>query len=221
MSAYFLTESLCRRSEFDQAPAPGSMVSVEVYNKQSIGSDKLIGQAKISIPVATPEECHDVWIDLELPPNMKEKNKELLDGKLGNIHLRLLYSNAKETPPAAPGNNQISDFFITKDIKRRMKSGDILLYSGIGPLDSVIKTLTNTRYSRAALVFRAPNKWTEKDQLYLFEVTRNVGGFPDAFNVRFSRYFTDRPLSHTKIFSKYRKSVQLEPIYLNLKSDYT
>lgn len=164
------------------------MISLEVYNKQSLGSDKLIGQAKVPMPLDNPEECHDLWIDLELPPNMKEKNKELLDGKLGNIHLRLLYSNAKETPPAAAVNNQIADFFLTKDIKKRMKTGDILLYSGIGPLDSAMKTMTNTRYSRAALVFRMPNKWTEKEQLFLFEVTRNVGGFPDAFTVRLSTF---------------------------------
>jgi hypothetical protein len=53
---------------------------------------------------------------------------------------------------------------------------DLIAYSGIGALHSMTKLITNSPYSHVGMIFRLPNKWTRRDDLFVLEVARNNEG---------------------------------------------
>jgi len=53
---------------------------------------------------------------------------------------------------------------------------DLLIFSGIGALHSMNKLITNSPYSHVGMVFRLPNKWTRRDDLFVLEVAKNAEG---------------------------------------------
>ena len=53
--------------------------------------------------------------------------------------------------------------------------------SRYGVLDSAVKLRENSPFSRAGMLVKLTNPYTEKIEVYLLEVTRNVDGFLDAF----------------------------------------
>jgi hypothetical protein len=156
-----------------------SELVLEVWTKSGL-TDKLIGSCHVCIPTQLqPEELIDRVIDLELPSNLKSKHKEQLDSRMGNVHLRMIYSREHEIP-IRPAPNQCSIFHY-RNHYRNMQTGDLILYSGVGSTDSLCKLLSGTRYSRVGLVVRIPNKWTGREKLFVYEVTRNLGKELDAF----------------------------------------
>lgn len=126
-----------------------------------------------------PEKVIDQWFDLDLPENLKSKYKDVLDEIIGNVHLRLYYSVDKETPFPVP-NNSINNF-LYESYLNKMKNGDLILYDGIGCLDSVTKIYSGSQYSRIGIILKMPNRFTKKPKLYVAEITRNVGNFLDAY----------------------------------------
>jgi hypothetical protein len=154
-------------------------LELEVWTKSGL-SDKMIGSCKVCVPPKlVPEELIDRVIDLELPSNLKSKHKEALDSRMGNVHLRMIYSCEHEVPLRPPPNS-CSKFYY-RNHYRNMQTGDLIVYSGVGSTDSIAKLLSGTRYSRVGMVVRLPNKWTGKEKLFVFEVTRNLGKELDAF----------------------------------------
>lgn len=115
---------------------------------------------------------HDVWLPLK---NKAGKSKDQAKGKL---HIRFLYSCSPETKPAEDRGQQI---FFYDDYIDSFKTGDLLIFSGIGALHSMNKLITNSPYSHVGMVFRLPNKWTRRDDLFVLEVAKNAEGFLDAF----------------------------------------
>lgn len=154
-------------------------LNLEVLTRSGL-SDKLIGSCRVCIPSQLHrEELIDRVIDLELPFKTKEKDKAQLDSRMGNIRLRMLYSREHEIPLRPPPN--ASSLFYYRDHYTNMRTGDLILYSGVGSMDSIGKLLSGTRYSRVGTIVRMPNKYTGVEKLYVFEVTRNLGRELDAF----------------------------------------
>lgn len=152
---------------------------LEVYTKSGL-TDKLIGSCRVCSPSQiSPEELIDRVIDLELPSTLKSKHKEALDSRMGNVRLRLLYSKEHEIPLRPPPN--ASSIFSYREHYRNMRTGDLILYSGVGSTDAIGKILSGTRYSRVGTIVRLPNKYTGAEKIYVFEVTRNLGRELDAF----------------------------------------
>jgi hypothetical protein len=56
-----------------------------------------------------------------------------------------------------------------------------LLYEGVGVLASITRLTSASPYSKVGVIFKIPNKWTSRDDLYVLELTRNVDNFLDAF----------------------------------------
>lgn len=127
----------------------------------------------------SPEDLIDRVIDLELPTTLKSKHKEALDSRMGNVRLRLLYSKEHEIPLRPPPN--ASSVFSYRDHYTQMRTGDLILYSGVGSTDAVAKILSGIRYSRVGTIVRMPNKYTGVEKIYVFEATRNLGRELDAF----------------------------------------
>jgi hypothetical protein len=50
-------------------------LDIELYSKQALGPAKLIGYAKVPIPVDAQDEPIELWVDLEVPLKVKESNK--------------------------------------------------------------------------------------------------------------------------------------------------
>lgn len=44
-----------------------------------------------------------------------------------------------------------------------------------------MKLCTNSPVSHLGIIFKLPNKYTEKEELYLLEITKNNDSFLDAF----------------------------------------
>lgn len=175
-----LTDLFPSLQQFSEVVDDFTELVLEVYTKGGLSGDKLIGRCKVCVPTQLEaEQLIDRVIDLELPSNIKEKHKEMLDSRMGNIHLRILYSKEHEVP-LRPIPNACS-IFRYRDHYRNMRTGDLILYSGIGVTDAIGKILSGTRYSRVGLVVRMPNKYTGREKLYVFEVTRNLGRELDAF----------------------------------------
>lgn len=156
-----------------------SELVLEVWTKSGL-TEKMIGSCKVCVPSQlTPEELIDRVVDLEVPATTKAKHKEQLDSRIGNIHLRMLFSREREIPTKPPPNQ--CNTFSYREHYQQMCTGDLVVFSGVGSTDSICKVLSGTRYSRVGLIVRLPNKWTGKEKLYLFEVTRNLSRELDAF----------------------------------------
>jgi len=56
----------------------------------------------------------------------------------------------------------------------------------IGTTHSIVKSLSGSKYSRVGMVVELPNKYTQKNKLYILEVSRNIENFLDAFYVSYS-----------------------------------
>jgi hypothetical protein len=70
-----LREELSLSPLHSEIADPGVPLELEVHTKHQVGADKMIGQAKVPLPVDSQDEVVDCWVDLELPAKMKEKNK--------------------------------------------------------------------------------------------------------------------------------------------------
>jgi len=88
-------------------------------------------------------------------------------------------------------------FLVIMIIKKNFKSGDVILYSEVGLISTVPRLLGNCNYSRAGMVIRLPNKYTEKIKLYVIEITRNFDKFVDAYK--------EVPIEGLSIFRLYER----------------
>lgn len=64
------------------------------------------------------------------------------------------------------------------------KTGDLLLYGGLGLNASLTRLVTSSPFSGVGLVLRLPNKYTRQDELYVAEFGRNIDGQADSFSER-------------------------------------
>lgn len=140
--------------------------------------EKLIGKGSLKIPFDQEEMVVDQWIDLDHEgqrSNLKEHDAK----KEGRVHIRLCVSVHKETPSPIPAleNNVV----VYNQLKQNMKTGDLILYNGVGSIDSATKLLSGSNYSRAGLILKIPDRYTRRIKLHVLEITRNIGKFVDAY----------------------------------------
>jgi len=159
-------------------------VKIEVWDKDNLKSDDFLGQTNPIIIERIKdkrEQIIDEWMELHPRPGKR-------DGEItGKIHIRYIYSTMPESKPKPPKlhhNFVFANFradFSLQNIKNNFKTGDLILFSDIGLLPSVNRLFYNFNYSRIGIVIKMHNKWVPEDELFVFEVTRNVDKMLDTY----------------------------------------
>jgi hypothetical protein len=62
-----------------------------------------------------------------------------------------------------------------------LKTGDLICYDGTGVLATITKLELDEPFTHVGMILRLPHRWTQQDELYVVESTRNVDRLPDAF----------------------------------------
>jgi len=146
-------------------------LSIELYSHNSLLSDDFLGEVKYNMNAIPLDEVFDAR--LELKPRGDKKGKVT-----GHFHVRFYHSIQDDVRPKALITDMV---YYYKGIENEFKTGDLILYAGIGVPPALSQIAANSFYTSVGLVIKLPNKWTEKDELYILEVTRNVDHFNDAF----------------------------------------
>jgi hypothetical protein len=188
----------------------GGDLVIEVSKCLALRRSEFAGEAVLSNPMNEHEE-EDV-VDLWLPLQARAGKKDKVQGK---IHIRFLYSCSPETKPTEDRGQQI---FFYDDYIDSFKTGDLIAYNGIGVLHSMTKLATNSPYSHVGMIFRLPNKWTRRDDLFVLEVAKNNEGFLDAF--------LERPHSGVALYRLFERIHQFQgtkiwwaPLQANISID--
>lgn len=141
-------------------------------------------------------------LTLHKPPKdikKKVRNSELKE--LGKLKCRFVFSDLNEVfydsiPPAVyPSEKDDSDGnfeFHYDGLKKKLKTGDLIVFHENGILGTFVNIATNTYFSRIGMVMKSRNKYTEKEKLYLVELTKNPQKFIDDFK--------DAPIEGLSIF---------------------
>ena len=126
-------------------------------------------------------------VDLAFPAKDRTRSTptDLLSKSLGKVSLRLLLTcgsgqannssifNASNTIPHNTGYGECT-YHDTKEMKHRLKTGDLLLFHESGLLGDAMTLATNTPFSRVGMVFRLPDKYTGREKVFLLEITQNA-----------------------------------------------
>eukprot|EP00013_Stygamoeba_regulata_P015325 CAMPEP_0177688800 /NCGR_PEP_ID=MMETSP0447-20121125/34840_1 /TAXON_ID=0 /ORGANISM="Stygamoeba regulata, Strain BSH-02190019" /LENGTH=621 /DNA_ID=CAMNT_0019199103 /DNA_START=34 /DNA_END=1896 /DNA_ORIENTATION=- len=162
--------------EFFYFEPNGTPMHLEVWDSR-IFSDDFFGTVTIDSPESFgSDQIVDKLYPLDAVPVGSKKPHNNISGSL---EVRMYYSNQPETRP--PRNLNPTFQFNLDEHLPSMKSGDLILYSGIGLIPTLVKLDANPPafFSSVGIVLRLPNKWTEKEEVYVFEVTRNIDHFRD------------------------------------------
>lgn len=125
-------------------------------------------------------------LDLTFPTKERTRStpSDLLVKSLGKVTLRMILTSSSgigssgsiwDSRDTVPHNTRLGEcvYHDTKEMKHRLKTGDLLLFHESGLLGSAISLATNTFYSRVGMVLRLPDKYTEKEKVFLLEITQN------------------------------------------------
>jgi len=153
---------------------PSDYISIEFEDKPGLTS-KLIGTAQITqVQTIQPyDEPIDGWYSLVGRPGSKWAVK-------GSVHLRLYYSIETHKKSKTKGKEKMK--FLYEHYMDSFKTGDLIAYSGNGVVAAATKLITNSPFSHLGMIFRLPNKWTRKDELYVVEFTNNIDGLADVYS---------------------------------------
>lgn len=154
--------------------APTAVIKFELMRK-SLGFDKLLGSCVLgSLQELSPEDVQEHQLLLKSSKSSRSDNEQV------SLFLvvRCLFSVLKETRAETP---MYKCNFFDKQYLPKLKTGDLIVYDCPGVSSTVIKLASLSNSSHLGLVVFLPNKWTEKEQPYVLELTRNVDGFVDAF----------------------------------------
>jgi len=146
-------------------------LSIELYSHNSLLSDDFLGEVKYNMNTIPLDEVFDTR--LELKPRGDKKGKVT-----GHFHVRFYHSIQEDVRPKALITDMV---YYYKGLENDFKTGDLILYTGIGVPPALTQIAANSSYTSVGLVIKLPNKWTQKEELYVLEVTRNVDHFNDAF----------------------------------------
>lgn len=125
-------------------------------------------------------------VDLAFPAKDRARSTptDLLTKSLGKVSLRLLVTCGNGLPPqrsfwsssdTIPQNTGFGEctYHDTKEMKHRLKTGDLLLFHESGLLGDAMSLATNSPFSRVGMVFRLPDKYTGREKVFLLEITQN------------------------------------------------
>jgi len=146
-------------------------LTVELFSHNSIMSDDFLGEVKFNMNSIPLDEVFDTR--LELKPRTDKKGRVS-----GHLHIRFYHSIQEDLRPRALITDMV---YYYKGIENEFKNGDLILYTGIGVPSALSQLATNSPFTCVGLVLKLPNKWTQKEEFYILEVTRNTDRFNDAF----------------------------------------
>lgn len=114
------------------------------------------GRATIPISQLSIEAVDNRWV------KMGETNIE--------VHMRMYLSVFPETRPDIPSEY----VHLHEEVMPYFKTGDLIVSSCIGLFPSLVKISSDSPSSQVSMVFKAPNRWTRKVELFLVEISRNI-----------------------------------------------
>mmetsp|Transcript_28988 Transcript_28988/g.40098 ORF Transcript_28988/g.40098 Transcript_28988/m.40098 type:complete len:339 (-) Transcript_28988:7-1023(-) len=159
---------------FDAKNLKEPSLFIELINSAGV-MDSKIGQLEFPGPSSLLEET---VIDEEYQFKRNPKKKPISEQHAGKIHLRLYFSRIQE---ARLSSNPLDHNYYYESVMDQFKTGDVIVFNDVGLIGTLAKMYGNTPYSRVGMVVRLPNKWTERIEPYLLELTRNVDRMLDAF----------------------------------------
>lgn len=120
---------------------------------------------------------HARWLKLTQADHVKAKvHVSFL--KFDTVCIISLFNLISQTPRTSePASGY---YFYTREMKKQMKTGDLILFSGRSLMSGAISCITGLPYSSIGMVIRLPDKYTKKEKLYVIEVTEDVD-VADAF----------------------------------------
>lgn len=154
-------------------------LTVEVHSEKKMGHH-FLGEATLAqLQTLQPfDEVIDKWWDLQPKYIMKEKAKEKIGGR---IRIKIYYSMLPETRPSVPHPLESPDIHLLPYFNSLLKTGDLILFDGLGLLSAATKLARNSPFSSVGLVLILPDKWSGKDEVFILEASRNVDSMRDGF----------------------------------------
>eukprot|EP01126_Amoeba_proteus_P065159 TRINITY_DN9219_c0_g1_i3.p1 TRINITY_DN9219_c0_g1~~TRINITY_DN9219_c0_g1_i3.p1 ORF type:complete len:540 (-),score=84.34 TRINITY_DN9219_c0_g1_i3:12-1574(-) len=71
-------------------------------------------------------------------------------------------------------------YFYKREIKQKMKTGDLIFFSGRTPLSMALMCVSGQPFSSVGMVVKIPEKYTQKKRLFIMEISTDQY-MPDAF----------------------------------------
>ena len=139
------------------------------------------------------EKQHDLWVELDPPPANSKRGSTLRGKKTGELssakaHLRIIISRKqghglepRDRLPTEKTEPVVERFSFGYNGVNQFKSGDVLMYSGCGLVQSMMKLQSNSDFNHMGVVVVLPNLYTGQPSLYVAEVTANYEKMADAF----------------------------------------
>jgi len=162
---------------------------------------QVIGEAVLSLQNIVAETIIDKHITVQ--PRLTDSTKEFkrkvvksdvnqLTGNFSGIpgghrdpcllHVRAILTQAQETTSDGNYIRPIGkDQIFYDQYHHHMKTGDLILYHEVGLLSIIPRLTGNSNWGRVGMIIKTANKYTEKEKLYILEITRNFDQFHDAF----------------------------------------
>jgi len=133
-------------------------------------------------------------MDLKFPVKERTKNSpaDISTRVLGKAVVRVVLTkgtgtfdhgsiwNVQPTVPPSTGFSECAFFDTDKALRKRVKTGDLVVFQESGFPGLAMSLATNSAYSRVAMILRLPDKYTGRERPYLIEVTSNPQKFIDT-----------------------------------------
>jgi len=165
---------------FDIPREENNALSVELWDVKK----GFLGHYLLSKLITMEREVvHD--LRLRLGPKESTSSKKAFSAK-GELLVRVYISDNTERRPKLISERQKNRFFFDC-YKDMFRTGDLILFSGFGVIDSAVKLFENSNFSRIGMIVKLTNPYTERVECYLLEVTRNTDRFLDVFKEKPNR----------------------------------
>jgi len=142
---------------------------------QVLSKDKFCGQFTKQLAGAI-EECPE---DCKWKLQNRKKPKSKKENASGDIHVRLIVATRPDLLRSLSSPD--SHHYYYAQYMSQFKTGDLIAYSDVGLVPSIVKLTTGTPFVHVGLIVSLPNKWTQESELYVVEVTSNKDEMLDAF----------------------------------------
>ncbi|KAH3768078.1 protein transport protein SEC16B [Pelomyxa schiedti] len=144
-----------------------------------VDSSGLIDETLSKLSVSLQDIPRDTVHKMHLAMVPVAKKKETTVTSMGELYVICYLSDMADKPTKWKAD---SFQFSYPMFKSKFKPGDIILFSGAGPVPTLAKMISGMPFSHVGLIVSLPNKWTREPELYLFELTRNTERFVDAYH---------------------------------------
>lgn len=158
----------------------------------------------------------EIEADLKFPEKEKTKSSptDLSSRVLGKLVLRLALTkgagvadpsplwSGPGTLPASTTFTECTYFHKSKELRKSVKTGDLVVYQETGFLGLGMSLATNSPYSRVGMILRLPDKYTGRERPYVIELTSNPTRFLDVV--------TEEPSSGVVLFRLWERVCSLQ-----------